>query len=517
VVAGIVLDSKVLQQFGPQVATVHAVLAANDHGDGTRMSHRQLAKAAGIAHITARRAVDRLRKAGLLKCESQFQDSCQGANFYQIPTAATLAHGEQTLAHGEQTPAHGEQPNIPTTTTNTDPSLVLEDKKGVVIPGTAEAGDGLRPSGVASNTQVKTESNPERSQLPPAWTSKGTPMPVSSTPPGHKGLFELCREASWLVMHFEGYVLDQMNQALAVTAKKPRTSVGDDRRMRWRRSAIKLLESRSLLEVRETIDWLFTHCSGYLPFEVINKHTRQPSAQDRKVTSIRIVLEHYDRLMAEMVTPKEIRSLEPAVEAGQPRTDYGEPLTDSRDESKVAALLSLFTDFRRACGEGEIDSRRTWAWAKSCRIMLVRYSYSFDDISRVIMALNECRHLMDVERYRDVYHLHCNGEWNQVLGVLEIQSAARKHGDRVTYQESAASSMTLAPTDDGSLAEAENGDGIRLEAEGTAFGRSSMADNIGERRARYAARAAAQGIGHSDDGVDDRLTRTRRHDQHHCG
>jgi hypothetical protein len=342
-------------------------------------------------------------------------------------------------------------------------------------------------------------------------------MPVISSRPGRKNVFEVSREASWLVMHFEGYVLDQMNQALALVGKKSRTSVGDDRRRRWRRSAIKLLESRSLLEVRETIDWLFTHCSGYLPFEVINKYTRRPGAQDRKVTSIRIVLEHYDRLMTEMVTPKEIRSLEPAVEPCQPRTNYGEPLTDSHVESKVADLVLLFTDFRRACGEGEIDSRRTWAWAKSFRIMLARYSYSFEDISRVIMALNECRQLVDVERYRDVYHLHCNGEWNPVLGVVEIQEAARKHGDRVIRQESAASSLTLAPIDDGSLADAENDDGIRLGAEGEAFGRSSMADNIAERRARYAARAAAQEIGDGDDGVDDRLTRTRRHDQRHCG
>jgi hypothetical protein len=53
------LDSEILQRVGPGPAVVHAILAANDNGDGTRMTHKQLAKAAGITHISTRRAIDK--------------------------------------------------------------------------------------------------------------------------------------------------------------------------------------------------------------------------------------------------------------------------------------------------------------------------------------------------------------------------------------------------------------------------------------------------------------------------
>ena len=98
------IDPEILQQVGPVPAVVHAILLANDDGDGPRLTHKQVAKAAGITHIMARRSIDKLRGEGLLKSEAQFQDNWQQANRYQIPTVATPAHLEQT-------PAHIEQPN----------------------------------------------------------------------------------------------------------------------------------------------------------------------------------------------------------------------------------------------------------------------------------------------------------------------------------------------------------------------------------------------------------------------
>ena len=65
------IDPEILQQVGPVPAVVHAILLANDDGDGPRLTHKQVAKAAGITHIMARRSIDKLRGEGLLKSEAR--------------------------------------------------------------------------------------------------------------------------------------------------------------------------------------------------------------------------------------------------------------------------------------------------------------------------------------------------------------------------------------------------------------------------------------------------------------
>jgi hypothetical protein len=64
----------IFQQVGP-AAVVHAILLANDDGDGSGITHKEVARAAGITNITARRSIDWLRDAASLKSEAQFRDA----------------------------------------------------------------------------------------------------------------------------------------------------------------------------------------------------------------------------------------------------------------------------------------------------------------------------------------------------------------------------------------------------------------------------------------------------------
>jgi hypothetical protein len=100
------IDSEILQHVGPVPAVVHAIIEAHDTGDGTQLTYKQMAKLAGIPHISARRAVNKLRQEGLLKSEEVIQHGWQMANRYQIPTFVRPDPIEQTHAHSEQAPMY---------------------------------------------------------------------------------------------------------------------------------------------------------------------------------------------------------------------------------------------------------------------------------------------------------------------------------------------------------------------------------------------------------------------------
>jgi hypothetical protein len=284
--SAVTLDPDILREMGPQVAVVHAILAANDRGGGTSMTHAQVAKTAGIARITARRCIDNLRNAGLLKSEPQFQDNWRQANLYRIPTCVRPADGEQTHDHREQTPAHIEQANNPNSIKPTSASNSSEEENQEVdypYPGVAR--EGLRPSGVNSAGQGPQGQRRPGGEAPlpfHRWTPPGTPMPLAPRESGPwRNLFDIYAEAYWLVMHFEGHVLPKMNQELQALGKKSRDSVGNYRRDRWLTSAVALLCSHPLEDVVGVTDWLFDSCRGYLPVSVIDDERQ--FKQDRKV------------------------------------------------------------------------------------------------------------------------------------------------------------------------------------------------------------------------------------------
>src|ERR1700757_282145 len=205
-VSEITVDPDILREMGPGIAVVRAILAANDRGEGTSMTHAQLAKTAGITRITARRCIDKLRDAGLLKSEPQFQDNWRQANLYQMATLARPADDEQTDDHSEQTPAHIEQTNSTYVTTPTSPTTSSEREIGEVdyqYPGVAR--EGLRPSGVNTTSEDPSGEPGPEGEAPPLshrWTPSGAPMPVVSRQSGPwRNLLDTYEQAYWLVMH----------------------------------------------------------------------------------------------------------------------------------------------------------------------------------------------------------------------------------------------------------------------------------------------------------------------------
>ena len=440
----ITLDPDILRKMGPQVAVVHAILAANDRGEGTSMTHAQVAKTAGITRITARRCIDKLRDSGLLKSEPQFQDNWRQANLYQIPTCVRPAEGEQTHDHSEQTPAHIEQANSTYATTPTSPSSSSEEEtQEVDYPYPGVAREGLRPSGVNTTSKDPSGEPEPRREVPShphRWTPPGAPMPVASRQSGPwRNLLDTYDQAYWLVMHFEGHVLPRMNQERKLHGWKTTDSVGEKRRERWLSSAITLLSSHPLEEVVEVTDWLFSSCHGYLPASVVDDESRK---RDRKVTRIQQVADYYEELADMALGNQPPKSSERLINWGtlakhQSTANYGEPFEDPGLECKVTELVSLFTHFRTTCGDQSVTDFRTWGWAKTFRIMLVRHSY--EDIKAAIVAITACRDRVDVSRYSDAFHL--KQEWHQVLSVIELHkvmqdAGAQRTEDQDNFQES---------------------------------------------------------------------------------
>jgi hypothetical protein len=139
-----------------------------------------------------------------------------------------------------------------------------------------------------------------------------------------------------------------------------------------------------------------------------------------------------------------------ANQSHQPTANYGEPFVDRELESKVTELVSLFTDFRTACGDRAITDFRTWGWAKTFRIMLAKYSS--EDLKAGIVALRACRHRVDVNRYFDAFHL--KQEWHQVLGVIELHKVMQDAGvqrteDQDDFQESPPPELSFLFDDEG--------------------------------------------------------------------
>jgi hypothetical protein len=245
-----------------------------------------------------------------------------------------------------------------------------------------------------------------------------TPPPVASRGIGHwHNLLDVYEQALWLVAHFQVPVLAASNQDRQARGRKPQASVGDHRLNRWLTSAVALVQSHPLDEVVPVIDWVFNDRGGLLPEHLVDN-------RERKLTRIQQIVDCYDGLVAEMTM-----GLPPSggTSPRQPKVDYGKPLADEAMEAKVTELVSLFGEFRTACGEGEIADFRTWGWAKTFRIMLGKRS--FEDIKAAILALDGCRGYEDPSRYHDAFDLNREGEWEQLQSLVDlhkvIQGAAK--------------------------------------------------------------------------------------------
>lgn len=498
------IDAEILQRVGPRAAMVHAILAANDDGDGASMTHRQVAKAAGITHITARRAIHKLCDAGLLTSATQVRDNWQQGNLYQVQPLASPAQCEQTPAHIEQ-PSTSTPPSTPSeevlseSSSEEDLCVTPEEKNDGVLPSSPS--EALRATWAVSRIQGEPQAVQAEESAWEPWVPSGTPMPTSTGKINlltrwDVNLLRRYQLGFWLVMHFEDLVLDQENRQRQLQGKKPRASVGESRRMGFHRSAVSLLECHPLAEVVEVIDWLFTECSGYLPFPVENEYTGRSSWQDRKVTNLRKILDHYEEITSSRAD-EQIHPLEAIADV--PRgsgINFGKPFDDAEMESKVADLVGLFGEFRRSVtGDAEFHEARTRRWAKSFRIMLASYHHPFEDIERVIVTLTKYRTQMDVQRYPDPYDLHRNGEWVHVMAAVEAQEVIQQaEAERLCADDwesrpipPTAMSKALDHGDRGLFDDDTHGNVPYTNDDSR---RASGMGNVEERRARYAARAA---------------------------
>jgi len=481
------IDKQLLQQVGPTGAVVHAILLANDNGDGPGLTHKQMAKSAGITHITARRTINKLRDEGLLKSEAQFQDNRQQANRYKIPTVATPALIEQPNSRYLSTDV--ENGYLGTDVEEVDNSSSKSGSSDLFIPlevpgetSDLEPGEGLRPSTlVPGASEIEIQERQEK----PKWgrIPQGTPMPMDRPGKfGNKNVFHVYAKARWLVSYFEVRVLEKANIDRKERGWKPQTTVGDKRLEPWLADALTFLVGRDapdLSEVRLVVDWLFTKQSGILPFKVRGYQGRWGKFPDRKVTNIRKFADNYGQLLVSMHTG----GLDvPVAEKSKPREFYNDGVGFPM-EDKVIELVEIFAKTRLI---GEVRDFDRYAWKKSFRIMLFRQEIPFEDIKMVVTALADRRLELDVERYFHAYYLHRDGEWQYVLGA--VQRAMKREEMR---REELRKARKPEPTNQESRAwedwpryrcDDDNDDNLS--------GAVNIADNVEERRRRYAARAA---------------------------
>jgi hypothetical protein len=473
---------KVRQELGVSAEAVFDVIAHHYSGTGVELSHRQVANEANVSAKTVRRIIDKLVDAGWLKRDHQFRDNRQRANWYEIPT---FAHGDP----GDQG-GHSDHPNTDTSKEEVEDVdlhqgdvLLLQDPEvEVLLPrdnvaegaseglrpsamagsattqedlgpipgkyhsadgpvpvedsgerGTGVSSEGLRPSGVAvtsHQTNSAGDDNPER-----VWPSKDSPMPVSKprTPFG-RNVFDLCSESRWLVIHFEGFVLEKSNQERLAKGWKLEETVGEVRREKWLRNALELLDVHSLSEVCSVIDWVFTDHSGYLPFVVHTEYSHRPRTEDRKDTNLKKILDNYEQLQAEMAGDDRHRHADLVVN-DRPRVNYGHPFEDPDQEAKITELVDDFSQYRLSMGDKEIHHTHRGRWAKTFRIMLAYKGYAFEDIKRVVTSLKDFEYYMDLSRYNDAFDLSSReGEFDHVLelvnGLTEVKCARVEHKKR---------------------------------------------------------------------------------------
>jgi hypothetical protein len=302
-----------------------------------------------------------------------------------------------------------------------------------------------------------------------------------------RNLLDIYEQAYWLVAYFEVPVLADANQRRKARGHKPQASVGDKRLNGFLTSAVTLVGSHPLEEVVGIINWVFGRCGGFIPKSVVDEFGRFGGG-DQKLTRLQQIVEFYDGLVAMMATGY-------TAPPPQPKVNYGKPLANEAMEAKATELVSLFGEFRTACGERDIPDFRTWGWAKTFRIMLGKYL--FDDIKAGIVALRACRDRVDVSRYHDAFHL--NQEWQEILGVVDlhkvIQQAALKHTEHENRWERTPPSTSVM---------SNNEDDSPCDAKDSMCGLLDMADNVEERWAWYVAgQPGLRGIGTTTAEEDD--------------
>jgi len=258
-------------------------------------------------------------------------------------------------------------------------------------------------------------------------------MPMSAAIPAGcgKNLLDDVKEALWLVSYFEGYQVQRTNQRRIELGWKLVEEFDEDRKLTWFHPALALVRAHGLLEVVSVVDWIFGTHSGLLPYQVKNRFSHTFTTRDRKLTNLRQLEFHFDRLVEEVANPECTGVVEPTDFTNQVTRDstggvnYGQRFSNPDEEAKVTELVALFAEFRSKVGViTEFPAQRTWSWAKSFRIMLASRGYEFDDLRMVITTLRDCSEtgldrFVDVNRYMDAYDLQRDG-WDYLRSTARL-------------------------------------------------------------------------------------------------
>jgi hypothetical protein len=360
---------------------VLAILSAGCDKDGTiRMTHAEVAEKAGIPYIGVRRAIDKLRQAGLLKSEEQYRNNRQRANLYRV-----LPRGHSVP------PAHTEQANyihIDTSSTsllkkNEDKEINEDEETVVPVPAISEASGALRaPCGTGTSRTEGELPASGGSQVVDGkqeiWPSPDSAIPVRSSG-WFRNIFEIDREARWLTVTFERMVLDLDSRYRRSVGKKRRETVGDSRKRKYLKASrawLGELDAPPLAEICEVARWVFEDCDGRFPFEAINPWSGKP---DEKLTNILQLHCHYDSLRSVM----RMRDTKPATHNSIAAREAPVNAPHRDVCADVDGLVERFVEFR-----GRTVSDALWRnCADTFRIMLTHDKIDPADIHVVLKNL----------------------------------------------------------------------------------------------------------------------------------
>jgi hypothetical protein len=373
------VDLSVIHEVGQRAAVVLAILSEGCDKDGwVCMTHAEVAAKAGIPNIGARRAINELRHAGLLKSEEQYRNNRQRANLYQVPPRGHSVP-----------PAHTEQANYIDTTTTTISHSSLHKKnenqevKVVPVPAIPQASGALRaPCGSGTSQTEGQLPASGRSQVVDGeneiWPSPDSEMPVRRSG-WFRNIFEIDRETRWLTVTFERMVLDHEALYRRALGRERRETVGDSRKRKFLKASrawLGELHAPPLADICEVARQVFEDCDGYFPFEAINPWSGKV---DEKLTSILQLHCYYEHLLEWMQMRGDTK---PATHnPAAPEAPVNAPPGDVH--VVVDEMVELFVKFR---GRTASDSLRRNC-ADTFRIMLTRDKIDAADIRKVLKNL----------------------------------------------------------------------------------------------------------------------------------
>lgn len=426
-------DPKLIKMVGSSAALVYEVITANGAGAGCQVPHKTIAEATGLSVRTVRTCLSKLRDQGLLTWEQQLVEGCLQANVYRVVNQETT--NSPAAAVAVPTASFAVPPWFPTSSvevlsTNTykkeiDRSSPSEGSGSAALR--AAPGSGTKPEG------EKREDDEE--SLGPVLLA---PQPLTLWPKGSarksalkpRGWSETFAEVGFLVAYFEAHILPRENAARQEKGWKTLDRMTATRREGWRLSALELVTEHNLAEIVEIIHWVFATRDGQLPASAVEKN------RDLKLTRLRQIHRGWDALVEAMAAHV------PVTAQVIHQVDVKRlPVTHTFDQSQVDDLVELFRDFRSrvVTGSGrdtDITDARTRSWSNTFTIMLAKYS--FDDITAVIEALRECPEDVDQGRYLNAYDLNRPGEWEILLGLVDVHESSKA-------EESARPGVARAP------------------------------------------------------------------------